>query len=260
MFSQDGRPRKTAKERPWLLVHFAFIEQDVIAGLKHPDMTFKRIRIESVVGGDLKVEKTDPDYIVEMTDVVARLTTVLTEKRLEVLDSCPDAAGLRRDLNTWQTMVAAEVDGRWLALALPVWFREAIPYRAFIQKALLPRAERYLEEDNFEQAYLNYRILYDRGIRTAPVAYGMAKSRLGDFAFGASPAELKEAEFAYMEAARLDPTYAAPHKGLGELYEDTDRYEDAAKAYSKYLKLKPTAEDRKRIERKIKVMERKASR
>jgi len=133
-------------------------------------------------------------------------------------------------------------------------------YRAFIQKALFPRAKRHLEEENFDQAYLNYRILYDRGIRTAPVAYGMAKSRLGDFAFGASKAELKEAEFAYREATRLDPSYAEPYKGLGELYEDTDRYEDAAEAYSTYLKLKPKAEDRKRIERKIKVMERKASR
>ena len=133
-------------------------------------------------------------------------------------------------------------------------------YRAFIQKALLPRAERYLEEENFEQAYLNYRLLCERGIRTAPVAYGMAKSRLGDFAFGASKAELKEAEFAYREVARLDPTYAAPYRGLGELYEDTDRYEDAAGAYRKYLKLEPTAGDRKRIERKIKVMERKANR
>jgi len=116
-------------------------------------------------------------------------------------------------------------------------------YRTFIQKALLPRAKRHLEEENFDQAYLNYRILYDRGIRTAPVAYGMAKSRLGDFAFGASKAELKEAEFAYREATRLDPSYAEPYKGLGELYEDTDRYEDAAEAYSTYLKLKPKAED-----------------
>ena len=107
---------------------------------------------------------------------------------------------------------------------------------------------------------MNYRLLYERGIRTAPVAYGMAKSRLGDFAFGASRAELKEAEFAYMEAARLDPTYADPYKGLGELYEDTERYEDAAKAYSRYLKLRPKADDRKRVERKIKVMERKANR
>jgi len=164
----------------------------------------------------------------------------------------PSRAGFVATLTRLEEVKAAETKSKKI--------RGEKTYRAFIQKALLPRAERYLEEENFEQAYVNYRLLYERGIRTAPVAYGMAKSRLGDFAFGASRAELKEAEFAYMEAARLDPTYADPYKGLGELYEDTERYEDAAKAYGRYLKLRPKADDRKRVERKIKVMERKANR
>jgi len=164
----------------------------------------------------------------------------------------PSRAGFVATLTRLEEVKAAEKSGKKI--------KGEKTYREFIQKALLPRAERFLEEENFEQAYLNYRILYNRGIRTAPVAYGLAKSRLGDFAFGASKAELKEAEFAYREAARLDPSYADPYKGLGELYEDTDRYEDAAEAYSRYLKLSPKATDRKRIERKIKIMERKASR
>ena len=133
-------------------------------------------------------------------------------------------------------------------------------YQAFVKQALLPRAEQALKEEQFEKAYQDYRLLYNSGIRTAPVAYGLAKSKLGDFAFGASPAELKEAEARYKEAARLDPAFALPYKGLAELYEDSERYEKAAQAYRRYLKLSPDAADQKRIQRKIKVLQRKANR
>ena len=133
-------------------------------------------------------------------------------------------------------------------------------YRAFLKRVILPRAQKALEEENYEQAYAGYRALYDKGVRSAPIAYGIAKSKLADFAFGASEAEKREAERRYREAARLDPQYALPYKGLGELYEDWERYEEAAQAYQKYVKLAPRAGDRKRIERKIKVLRRKASR
>jgi tetratricopeptide (TPR) repeat protein len=116
-----------------------------------------------------------------------------------------------------------------------------------------------MEDENYEKAYINYKALWNKGLHAAPVAYGMAKCKLGDFAFGASEAEKKEAEKAYREAARLDPKYAMPYKGLAELYSDWERYEDAVEAYRAYLKLNPKA-DRKRIERKIKVLERKANR
>jgi len=133
-------------------------------------------------------------------------------------------------------------------------------YRAFLKRVILPRAQKALEEENYEQAHAGYRALYDKGVRSAPIAYGIAKSKLGDFAFGASEAEKREAERRYREAARLDPKYALPYKGLGELYEDWERYEEAAQAYEKYVKLAPRAKDGKRIERKIKVLKRKASR
>jgi tetratricopeptide (TPR) repeat protein len=131
---------------------------------------------------------------------------------------------------------------------------------SLLRKVLLPKAEQALQQERYEQAYSDYRVLYDKGERSAPIAYGMAKSKLGDFAFGASPAEKKEAERHYREAARLDTKYAMPYKGLGELYEDWERYGDAVKAYSKYLRLSPNAVDKRRIERKIKVLKRKASR
>ena len=134
------------------------------------------------------------------------------------------------------------------------------PFRAFLQDVLLPRAREALETEAFERAAVDYKILYDQGIRSAPVAYGLAKSNLGGFAFAASEAEKRDAERAYKEAAGLDPSYAPPHRGLGELYEDWERYGDAAEAYRRYLKLDPKVVDRGRIERKIKLLERKASR
>lgn len=133
-------------------------------------------------------------------------------------------------------------------------------YQAFLEKSLIPRAAAEMENENYENAYASYKALWDNGIHTAAIAYGMAKCKLGDFAFGASTAEKKEAEKAYLQATGLDPKYAAPYKGLGELYEDWERYQDAVDAYKKYLEINPKADDRKRIERKIKTLQRKADR
>jgi predicted Zn-dependent protease len=133
-------------------------------------------------------------------------------------------------------------------------------YQVFLEKSLIPRAEKEMENENYEKAYVSYKALWEKGIHTAPIAYGIAKCKLGDFAFGASEAEKKEAEKAYKEASRLDPKYAMPFKGLAELYDDWERYDDAVKAYKTYLNINPKADDRKRIERKIKTLERKANR
>ncbi|RPI78122.1 MAG: hypothetical protein EHM45_06630 [Desulfobacteraceae bacterium] len=133
-------------------------------------------------------------------------------------------------------------------------------FTAFLQKVLLPKANKALAEEKYDQAALNYKILYEKGFRSAPLIYGLAKSRLGDFAFGASDAEKEKAEDLYREAVQLDPHYAMPFRGLGELYEDWDRYEDGVKAYEKYLKLLPKAKDRGKIENKIKILKRKAGR
>jgi tetratricopeptide (TPR) repeat protein len=133
-------------------------------------------------------------------------------------------------------------------------------YRRLIEGALLPRAQAALDEERYEDAHKNFQILYNRGVRSAPVAYGLAKSTLGDFAFGASPGDLKAAEKFYREAARLDPKFAEPYRGLAELYGDSDEYEKAIEAWQAYLKLAPQARDRKKIERKIKTLKRKTQR
>jgi len=133
-------------------------------------------------------------------------------------------------------------------------------YRQFLQATLTRKAEASLEAENYEKASIYYQILYDKGVQNAAVAYGMAKSQLGDFAFGASTAEKKAAERQYREALKLDAGYAPAYRGLGELYEDWERYQDAADAYGNYVRMAPNAPDKKRIQRKIKTMKRKANR
>ncbi|MBW1935714.1 MAG: hypothetical protein JRI84_09250 [Deltaproteobacteria bacterium] len=133
-------------------------------------------------------------------------------------------------------------------------------YQSFIQKNMLPKAKRALEEEDYPKAYAAYQVLYKKGVRSAPIVYGLAKSKLGDFAFGASEGEKRESEKLYKQALKLDPGYAPAYKGLGELYEDWERYDDAARAYRNYLKIAPKSADRRRVERKIKVLERKAKR
>ncbi|MEJ2156160.1 MAG: M48 family metalloprotease [Desulfobacteraceae bacterium] len=132
------------------------------------------------------------------------------------------------------------------------------PYQAFIRKILLPRAERLMEDERYQQAEADYRNLYRKGFKEAPVLYGVAKCALGDFAFAATEGQKKEAEKLYIEATKKDRKYAAPWKALGELYEDWERYEDAMAAYQGYLKAAPSARDRKKIKRKIKSLKRKA--
>ena len=48
----------------------------------------------------------------------------------------------------------------------------------------------------------------------------------------------------YEEILRLDPTYAAAHRGLGEIYEALDSPRDAAREYLEYVRQSPDAADR----------------
>ncbi len=138
--------------------------------------------------------------------------------------------------------------------------KETLSYQRFLKQSVVPRANKEMEDENYEKAYMRYTSLWDKGIHTAPIAYGKAKSKLGDFAFGATESEKREAEKEYKKAIQMDPKYAAAYKGLGELYEDWDRYEAAARSFQTYLKLSPDADDKRRIQRKIKTCRRKADR
>jgi tetratricopeptide (TPR) repeat protein len=137
----------------------------------------------------------------------------------------------------------------------------AAAYREFLLRALLPRAERAFADEDYTQAGEDYRNLYDKGVRTAALVHGLARSELGgDFAFSASNAKKEQAEQLYREATQLDASFAPAHRSLAELYEDWDRYADAIASYREYLRLNPDASDRARIERRVSVLERKAKR
>jgi hypothetical protein len=135
----------------------------------------------------------------------------------------------------------------------------AAPYRAFMKKTLLPKAESALGDARYEEAKYYYGLLHDAGISSASVSYGLAKSSMGDFAFGASEAEKRKAEKLYLDANRQDKRFGPAYRGLGELYEDWERYSESANAYRSYLKYAPKSEQ-KAIERKVKLLQRKASR
>ncbi len=137
--------------------------------------------------------------------------------------------------------------------------RATAPYRAFINRTLMPKAEAALNDGRYDEARRDYTLLFDAGIESADVSYGLAKSSMGDFAFGASEAEKREAEKLYRDAIKRRKTYGPAYKGLGELYEDWDRYSEAVDAYTRYVNYAPKAE-KGSIERKIKMLKRKAAR
>lgn len=137
--------------------------------------------------------------------------------------------------------------------------RAAAPYQAFMKKTLLPKAEAALNDGRYDEAKRHYVLLHDAGIESAGVSYGLAKSSMGDFAFGASEAEKRAAEKLYRDAMKRDKRYGPAYKGLGELYEDWDRYVEAADAYTIYLNYAANSEKRS-VERKIKMLKRKAAR
>jgi predicted Zn-dependent protease len=57
-------------------------------------------------------------------------------------------------------------------------------------------------------------------------------------------ANLKRSEETYQRVLAMDPTFAAAHRGLGEVYEQQQRNRDAAEAYLNYVKQAPEAADR----------------
>jgi Flp pilus assembly protein TadD len=67
----------------------------------------------------------------------------------------------------------------------------------------------------------------------------------------AAKANEEKAERLYREAISRNPELAEPHRGLGMLFEDQGRVQEAADEYKEYLRLAPSAIDRLRIERRI---------
>jgi predicted Zn-dependent protease len=65
---------------------------------------------------------------------------------------------------------------------------------------------------------------------------------------------LARAESTYLRVIEMDPTYARPYRGLGEVYEPLQRARDAADAYVKYVRLAPDAPDRTIVVGRLKTL------
>jgi len=53
------------------------------------------------------------------------------------------------------------------------------------------------------------------------------------------------------DALKYKSNFAAPHRYLGEAYEKKGRLEDAIRHYKRYLEILPSAEDAKKIQKRI---------
>jgi len=61
----------------------------------------------------------------------------------------------------------------------------------------------------------------------------------------------------FIEAAHYEPSLAKPWKFLGEAYEKKGAYASAVESYKKYLELLPDAEDAKKVQKRISLLEEK---
>ena len=61
----------------------------------------------------------------------------------------------------------------------------------------------------------------------------------------------------FLEAAHYEPSLAKPWRALGEAYEKKGENSRAVDAYKKYLEILPNAEDAKRIQKRISLLEEK---
>lgn len=57
------------------------------------------------------------------------------------------------------------------------------------------------------------------------------------------------------DALKYKTNFAAPHLYLGEAYEKKNRLEEAVKHYKRYLEILPSADDAKKIEKRISKLE-----
>jgi tetratricopeptide (TPR) repeat protein len=57
------------------------------------------------------------------------------------------------------------------------------------------------------------------------------------------------------DALRYKSNFAAPHRWLGEAYEKKKRPEEALKHYKRYLEILPSAEDAKKVRKRVEKLE-----
>jgi len=133
-------------------------------------------------------------------------------------------------------------------------------FYAAIDPFLLKEADQAFLEERYEKAMEFYLQLRAHRPKDPLVAYRLGKCYVGDFAFAATEKERIQAERYYLEALRIDPTYAQAARDLAELYEEWERPEGAIKYYKYYLHLVPKAKDRTKVANKIRRLEQKLRR
>jgi tetratricopeptide (TPR) repeat protein len=69
-------------------------------------------------------------------------------------------------------------------------------------------------------------------------------------------AHQQKAEELYLRALRMENPVATAHRGLGMLYEKSERINDAVIEYQKYLEAAPAAVDRERIQKRVESLRR----
>jgi predicted Zn-dependent protease len=72
-------------------------------------------------------------------------------------------------------------------------------------------------------------------------------------------ANQEKADKAYQKAIELSPAYAAPHRGLGFLFERAHQPESSAREFRQYMELAPAALDAPQIKRHVAAMEKEAA-
>ena len=86
------------------------------------------------------------------------------------------------------------------------------PFRDFVAKILIPRAEKNLDDELYDEAANDYRNLYRKGFNSPEVLYGLARSSLGDFAFSASEKEKRGRKSSTRLLLKSDPSTQPPGK------------------------------------------------
>ena len=61
----------------------------------------------------------------------------------------------------------------------------------------------------------------------------------------------------FLEAAHYEPSLAKPWKFLGDAHEKKGAYASAVESYKKYLELLPGAEDARKVQKRISLLEEK---
>jgi hypothetical protein len=138
----------------------------------------------------------------------------------------------------------------------PVIGRDA--FNKVIGQYVMGDAKAAFDSGDYGTSRKLFQAAWDAGKHTAPVAYYLGRSQVGEFAFAASEREKEASEEYLLKAIELDPKMPEPYRALGELYGEWEMYRESAAMYRKYLKVAPQASDRSRVERQISKMERKA--